>query len=83
MGPNEDRIGAEPSRANEYSEQVPAHTEFLAVDARPRRHPDGFVLEHGDRGVQWQWVAGALDDDVGVQVDRVSVGGIRRRRRSR
>src|SRR6185436_7864267 len=79
MGPNEHRIGGEPSRANEHSEQVPAHTEFLAVDARPRGHPDRFVLEHGNRGVQWQWVADALDDDLGVQVDVVSVGGFRRR----
>ena len=78
MGPNEHRIGGQLGGANHHSEQVPAHTELLAVDAGLCRHPDRTVVEHVDGGVQRQWVAGALDDDVGPQVDRVPAGGIRR-----
>ena len=66
MGPNEHRIGGQLGCANHHSEQVPAHTELLAVDAGLCRHPDRTVVEHGLRRAAAVGGWCALDDDVGL-----------------
>jgi hypothetical protein len=65
----EHRVRREVSCGAHHAEQVPAYTELLAVDRGLCRYPDRPVVEHGDGRVKRQWVADALDVDIGEQID--------------
>ncbi len=56
-------LGPEGRCRTHLAQQVPAHTQLLAVDNGLCQYPDRTVVEYGDGRVKRQRVADALDRD--------------------